>query len=191
LRAVLKAMATACFFSRPECTNSDILLEMAFFDLPLDNGMTIPLICKVCEKVFCVPPYRRKTAKCCSRSCLWHFTNPIREPKRLAKVTGRRPSNFGQYEMQCKNCKKSFGISPSRIGKKFFCSKNCYSSFERKEQKPNRYIRITVKGHRYLEHRFLMEQKLKRQLSTTEHVHHLNGDPKDNRMENLFVVDSV
>jgi len=40
-------------------------------------------------------------------------------------------------------------------------------------------------GSRILEHRFIMEQYLNRKLDRNEIVHHKNGDPLDNRIENL------
>jgi hypothetical protein len=38
------------------------------------------------------------------------------------------------------------------------------------------------------QHRHVMEQHLGRKLHTKEHVHHLNGDRTDNRIENLEVI---
>ncbi len=45
-------------------------------------------------------------------------------------------------------------------------------------------------GKKVREHRWLMEQELGRTLLPTEHVHHINHDPLDNRLENLIVMDS-
>jgi predicted nucleic acid-binding Zn ribbon protein len=45
----------------------------------------------------------------------------------------------------------------------------------------------TADGHRNL-HRVLMEEHLGRRLRDDEHVHHLNEDKLDNRLENLVVL---
>lgn len=43
-------------------------------------------------------------------------------------------------------------------------------------------------GKKVRAHRWIMEQKLGRKLLASEHVHHINGDPLDNREENLVVL---
>ncbi len=43
------------------------------------------------------------------------------------------------------------------------------------------------KGH-ILEHRYIMEKHLQRFLNTDEHIHHKNGEGKDNRIENLKII---
>ncbi len=37
-------------------------------------------------------------------------------------------------------------------------------------------------------HREIMEQHIGRQLNSNEHIHHYNGLPRDNRIENLAIV---
>jgi hypothetical protein len=49
------------------------------------------------------------------------------------------------------------------------------------------YKEITLKGKKIYEHRFIMEQHLGRELFKDEHVHHINGDKLDNRIENLEI----
>jgi hypothetical protein len=43
-------------------------------------------------------------------------------------------------------------------------------------------------GKKVRAHRWLMEQHLGRTLDLHEHVHHINGNPLDNRLENLVVL---
>lgn len=43
------------------------------------------------------------------------------------------------------------------------------------------------KGHVY-EHRYLIEREIKRFLKPSEHVHHKNRNPSDNRIENLEIL---
>lgn len=51
-----------------------------------------------------------------------------------------------------------------------------------------KYKAIKVNGVKKNEHRYIMEQHLGRKLCTNEVVHHINGDARDNRIENLQVM---
>jgi len=86
----------------------------------------------------------------------------------------------------CKTCKNIFYISPSRKNIKKFCSRKCYTLAAATGNLP--YIRIRINGKRVLEHRYIMEQFIGRQLKSNEHVHHINHNKSDNRIENLQIM---
>lgn len=57
------------------------------------------------------------------------------------------------------------------------------------------YVMLLMKGHHeadtngyIFEHRYVMEQHLKRRLAPNEIVHHKNGIKIDNRLDNLQVM---
>ena len=93
----------------------------------------------------------------------------------------------------CAKCGKQFlGRSPT--GK--FCSRSCaiLSMWENglenrfEPHGTGRYKHIRRNDKTTTQHRMIMEAHLGRKLLTTEHVHHLNGDRGDNRIENLVVM---
>ena len=64
-----------------------------------------------------------------------------------------------------------------------------YWDRKRKPRKQkNGYETITIGNKKKYFHRFLMEEKIGRELKPFEQVHHINGDRTDNRIENLEIV---
>lgn len=53
------------------------------------------------------------------------------------------------------------------------------------------YPHKTINGIKKRLHRHVMEEHLGRILEPHEHVYHLNGDPRDSRIENLVVIKKI
>jgi len=49
-------------------------------------------------------------------------------------------------------------------------------------------VEIWINNHRVREHIYLMEKKLGTKIPKGYHVHHINGNPADNRLKNLKLM---
>lgn len=105
----------------------------------------------------------------------------------------------------CEQCGKSYNrkLRPSGVLEssqeyviRKYCSQVCYHILNRGKQH-HRYKTGFKHGHkggyiRYTDgqyvHRVVMSEHIGRPLLTEEHVHHIDGDPTNNKIENLEIV---
>jgi len=92
----------------------------------------------------------------------------------------------------CQECSHEFLTNPAYLARRptscKYCSRDClYKGLRRNPTRSlgkDGYIIVRQKR----EHRSIMEAHLKRNLSRSEYVHHINGNKSDNRIENLTVL---
>ena len=107
--------------------------------------------------------------------------------------------------MECDNCHQMFKTykcynKRDRINR--FCSKKCEGEFRNFNNSSDcwkggyvssstGYRYISYKGGKIEEHRLVIMNMLGRKLESNEHVHHINKDKLDNRVENLKLTTNV
>lgn len=120
---------------------------------------------------------------------------------RIKNTKGNLPE-LPQYHHVCPVCKKAFTVRQGDRGHPpVHCSRQCANKAlnsktgaESPSWKGGRrrlltgYIVVRVDGKEVMEHRHVMEMRLKRCLTRDEVVHHINGQRDDNHVENLVVL---
>lgn len=146
--------------------------------------------CIICKKEILKGKRSKKQfeiQKYCSRKC-------FADDKRIVET------------VTCYRCKKTVIRKKRSDSKSKYCSVRCAAkdsvkiatekrnykgknnpAYKNGKTKLNTgYIRLNTKGNK-TEHRYLMEKHLGRKLTKTEVVHHINNNPEDNNIENLYL----
>lgn len=151
-------------------------------------GEKIKKECKHCHNEFFVPAWRersrlKETGKevvFCSRKCA-------------------DENKADKHKVKCDYCGSDTEKTMSRINKNknHFCNKKCFSKYM--AQHPNRkadgvwqengyQVTYDGNGKGIKTHRKIMEEFLKRKLLKSEIVHHIDGNRKNNDIDNLKVM---
>ena len=132
------------------------------------------IICKMCNNIFNIRISEKKIF--CCKECYNKYNEIKREQayNNLINKQKNKKEKQANNKIQVKKQKNK----QSKINKQII----------KKKQNINPYNYITIKKGNILEHRLIMENYLGRKLLYNEIVHHVNGDTKDNRIENLQLM---
>lgn len=138
-----------------------------------DTRKRIDCNCLNCCKEFNIPQHLFQKRKFCSLHCAVKFRWVTGKMPKISDATKKKISTTlkGKYAGE-KNSRWTGGKTTHADGYIYIYS-------------PNHPLKD---HHNYVfEHRLVMEKKLGRFLTLLEHVHHINGNKTDNRIENLKV----
>jgi len=150
----------------------------------------IEWVCPVCETIKMLTPFKAKKRQFCSRKCAMSGKNHPMYGKK-----GKDNQNYGQKRTE--EVKKK--IRENRNHKPdcqcFYCRGKRGETFgENHSQFINEHIYdnsgrcfIWINAKRIRRARYIAELFLKRKLTSTEIIHHINSDCSDDHPENLYL----
>jgi hypothetical protein len=149
------------------------------------KAKTIKTNCLYCDKEFTT--YKKNKAKYCSISCGISARNKTSQnPCYSRDITGDKNPMFGKGQSGSDNGMygRTKESNPAWNGGRKI-RKDGYILVIAPEEHPNKADGIYI-----LEHRIVMENKIGRYLEPSEVVHHIDGNPSNNNIENLELFSS-
>ena len=124
--------------------------------------------------------------------------NPIKRARKFCSISCsmkfRHKDNI--IFISCPTCKKEFRkYAKDGVARKH-CSMKCYDQqrsvnlpkYEYPKKDKKNYKIKKIDGKQILYHRWIMEKHLGRKLTRSEVIHHIDGDPHNNNIENLQLL---
>jgi len=155
---------------------------------------------KYCSRKCAGLSIRKKPIKCAQ--CGTEFI-PARKSTKFCSNKCSGAARNGKILLKCDHCGKEYLKNKCHVKEFNFCSVSCYGKWSSEnrvgEKSPrwnggiynhsNKYTHIRQPDGTYKqEHRIIMEKYLGRELDSDEIVHHIDGDGKNNKLENLKLM---
>ena len=129
--------------------------------------------CDYCKSEIDMFPCRfnKSSTHFCNKSCHRKYKNIVDNPSKYRDLSGENNPMWGSHPIAW-----NVGIR----------GEECHNWKGGIHSRKDGYIRINVGGERQLLHRYLLKDKL----SEENVVHHIDGNPSNNLIENLEILDN-